>query len=121
DVTARFTGATRPRAGAALRARISLPTTEALTIPRSAILPDEEPGWIIFIIRDGKAVRTPIITGRRIGERVEVTPRPAAGGAGQPATPTLAAGDQVVIMGQSQLRDGAPVRQEGKEGGVEGR
>jgi membrane fusion protein (multidrug efflux system) len=101
DVTAAVAGPA-PRPGTMLQGRIHLPEVHAFTLPPAAVVPgggsgEEGDEDIVFIVRDGKAVRTPVKLGRRFGDRIEVT----AG-----CTP----GDAVVVMGQWQLTDGAPVR-----------
>jgi len=68
----------------------------ALAIPRAALLEDEgEPA--VYVVRDGKAVRTGITTGYVDGAFVEVR-----GG--------LAEGDRVVTAGKVALRDGSAVQ-----------
>ena len=69
---------------------------DALTIPRLALLDDQgEPA--VYVVRNGKAVRTPIKTGYTEGEWTEVR-----GG--------LQPGDAVVTAGKVALRDGSPVQ-----------
>jgi membrane fusion protein (multidrug efflux system) len=69
---------------------------DALTVPRLALLDDQgEPA--VYVVRNGKAVRTPIKTGYTEGEWTEVR-----GG--------LQPGDAVVTAGKVALRDGSPVQ-----------
>ncbi|WP_223878044.1 MULTISPECIES: efflux RND transporter periplasmic adaptor subunit [unclassified Luteimonas] len=68
----------------------------ALAIPRTALLEDEgDPA--VFVVRDGKAVRTTIETGYVEGAFVEVRKG-------------LDAGDRVVTAGKVTLRDGSAVQ-----------
>lgn len=68
---------------------------DALTLPRSALLEGEgEPA--VFVVRDGKAQRTPVQLGYVNGTYAEVR-----GG--------VAEGDQVVTVGKVTLRDGVSV------------
>lgn len=68
----------------------------ALAIPRSALLEDEgDPA--VYVVRDGKAVRTAITTGYVDGGFIEVRDG-------------LAEGDRVVTAGKVALRDGAQVQ-----------
>ncbi len=70
--------------------------TEASLLPKRAVVYDEgEP--LAFVVTDNIAKRTPLELGFADRDQVEVT-----GG--------LKPGDQVVIVGQSLLRDGAEVR-----------
>jgi membrane fusion protein, multidrug efflux system len=69
---------------------------QALLLPKRAIVYDEgEP--LAFVISGETAVRTPLTLGFTDRDRVEVLSG-------------VSAGDQVVIVGQSLLRDGAEVR-----------
>lgn len=69
--------------------------TDALTIPRVALLEDEgEPA--VYVVRDGKAVRVPLKLGYIDGELAEVRSG-------------LKDGDQVVTAGKVAIRDGAKV------------
>ena len=66
---------------------------EALTVPREALI-EGEGVPAVFVVRDGRAVRTPIEIGHVSGSVAEVR-----GG--------LAEGDRVVTTGKVTLRDGA--------------
>ncbi|MEO1034721.1 MAG: efflux RND transporter periplasmic adaptor subunit [Pseudomonadota bacterium] len=68
---------------------------DALLIPRNAIV-ETELGDTVFVVRDGKAERHAIRTGFAWGQDVEVVDG-------------VAAGDRVVTLGLSGLRDGADV------------
>ncbi|NZA28032.1 efflux RND transporter periplasmic adaptor subunit [Luteimonas sp. SJ-92] len=69
---------------------------DALAVPRMALLDDEgEPA--VYVVRDGKAVRTTVATGYADGAFVEVREG-------------LEQGDQVVTAGKVALRDGSDVQ-----------
>jgi membrane fusion protein, multidrug efflux system len=68
----------------------------ALMLPEEALVPEGNKKFV-FVVRDGKAMRTEIETGRRRPGEVEVT----AG---------LAEGDVIVTEGTQKVRDGAPVK-----------
>ncbi|GGK06686.1 efflux RND transporter periplasmic adaptor subunit [Luteimonas terricola] len=73
----------------------------ALAIPRGALLEDDgEPA--VFVVRDGKAVRTTIATGYVDGGFIEVRDG-------------LVEGDRVVTAGKIALRDGSTVQVIGDE------
>jgi membrane fusion protein (multidrug efflux system) len=81
--------------------------TSAFVVPRSAVLPDGGK-FVLFTVRDGKAVRHEVKVGITSGNAVEVT------GA------DLAAGDAVVTLGNYELDDGMAVQAPGKAGGEAG-
>jgi len=68
--------------------------------PASALLAGEG-SPAVFVVRDGRAEKTPVTTGRRFGDLVEVL----AG---------VQAGDPVVVGPPAKLRDGSRVRTEGE-------
>jgi len=68
----------------------------ALMLPEEALVPEGNKKFV-FVVRDGKAVRTEIETGRRRPGEVEIV----AG---------LDEGDVVVTEGTQKIRDGAPVK-----------
>jgi membrane fusion protein, multidrug efflux system len=68
----------------------------ALMLPEEALVPEGDKKFV-FTVRDGKAVRTEVQTGRRRPGEVEVV-----GG--------LEEGDVVVTEGTQKIRDGAPVK-----------
>lgn len=69
---------------------------DALAIPRNALL-DDESQPAVFTVRDGKAVRVPLVLGYVEGQWVEVR-----GG--------LKLGEPVVTAGKVALREGTPVQ-----------
>ena len=68
----------------------------AVVVPSEAILSGES-GEYVFTVEDGKAVYKPILTGLIGNGMTEVTSG-------------LSAGDKLVVVGQSYLKDGDPVR-----------
>jgi RND family efflux transporter MFP subunit len=95
NVNIDFEGEARPKVGTMLRARFAVPGRHVLTISRAALLADDPEA--VLVVRDEKAVRVPVKFGLRTGERVEVKEG-------------LSAGDQVIVLGQWQVKDGAHVR-----------
>lgn len=67
----------------------------ALMIPEQALMQEGDVRFV-YVVRDGKAVRTPVTTGMRQPGRIAVLDG-------------LKEGDQVVAAGQMKLFDGAPV------------
>jgi membrane fusion protein, multidrug efflux system len=82
--------------GMFMTVRLSGGNSRALLIPEQALVPEREKQFV-FAVRDGKAVKTEIVTGRRRPGEVEVV-----GG--------LQVGDVVVSEGTQKVRDGAPVK-----------
>lgn len=107
DVTVTLDGAARPAVGSMLRGELALPESKAVLVPRAGLVTGGD-DLAVFVVRDGKAARVVVTLGRRVGERVEVTKG-------------VAAGDRVVVVGQGQLEDGAPVREEHAGGEGEGK
>jgi RND family efflux transporter MFP subunit len=71
------------------------------TVVPPAALTERGGRTVVFVVRDGRAVETPVETGARIGELVEI----AKG---------LAPGERVVLKPAAKLRDGAAVAQAAK-------
>ena len=71
-------------------------STDTIVIPTEAILTTSE-GQNVFVVEDGKARYVPVITGLTGNGVTEITEG-------------LSAGDQLVVVGQSYLTDGDPVR-----------
>ncbi len=67
----------------------------ALLIPEQALVPEGNATYV-FAVRDGKAVRTQVHTGRRRPGEVEIVEG-------------LGDGDVVIVEGTQKVRDGAPV------------
>ncbi|MDP2479795.1 MAG: efflux RND transporter periplasmic adaptor subunit [Candidatus Palauibacterales bacterium] len=76
----------------------------AIVIPEAAIVPSDQQ-MLVYLVRDGKARRTPVQAGARTEGRVEILSG-------------VAPGDTVVTAGQQRLEDGAPVRIEGRGVGL---
>jgi HlyD family secretion protein len=85
------------RAGMYARGEFQLGSGSALTLPQSAVLLRDGFSYVHRIEPDGKVTQVKVSTGRRSGERVEVT-----GG--------LEAGARVVASGGAFLADGDSVR-----------
>lgn len=68
---------------------------EQLLVPRAALVSGSRQP-VLFVVRNGKAQLCRFVAGRSLRDRIEVL-----GG--------LKAGDQVVVNGQDELRDGSPV------------
>ena len=83
--------------GEHVRGAITVEESEGLIVPRSAVLPDGDK-HVLFILRDGKAVRHEVEIGIVAADRVEVR------GAG------LRAGDPAVTIGNYELSDGMAVQ-----------
>jgi len=76
--------------------RLSSGANRALVIPEQALVPERDKQFV-FALRDGKAVKTEIVVGRRRPGEVEVLKG-------------LQVGDVVVTEGTQKVRDGAVVR-----------
>lgn len=66
------------------------------TVPKDALLRGRG-GWMVFAVRDDKAVPTPVVLGQAVGDRIE-------------AKSGVKRGDVVVIRGNERLRPGQKVR-----------
>jgi membrane fusion protein (multidrug efflux system) len=69
---------------------------KALVIPEQALVPERDKQFV-FAVRDGKAIKTEIVVGRRRPGDVEVLKG-------------LKLGEQVVIEGTQKVRDAGAVR-----------
>lgn len=69
---------------------------DALSIPAEALLDDDQAGAAVFVVDEGLAKRREVVTGILFDGRIQVLSG-------------LAAGDQVIVVGQAGVRDGAPV------------
>ncbi len=85
----------RLKPGMFMTVKLTRSESDALMIPEQALIPEGERKFV-FAVRDGKAVRSEVRTGRRRPGEVEIT----AG---------LAEGDVVVIEGTQKVRDGTAV------------
>lgn len=69
---------------------------DALLIPAQAILDDDAETTAVFVVAEGHAQRRDVVTGVLSDGRIQVVSG-------------LAPGEQVIVVGQSGVRDGAPV------------
>lgn len=76
----------------------------AIVIPEAAIVPSDQL-MLVFLVRDGRARRTPVQVGARTEGRVEILSG-------------VSAGDTVVTAGQQRLEDGTPVTVQGQGVGL---
>jgi membrane fusion protein (multidrug efflux system) len=79
-------------------ATIARTLPDVLVVPRDAALPNEEGGYELFTVKDGKAVKHSVRLGIENDHEVQVI------------SDDLALGDQVVIVGNYELEDGMAVR-----------
>lgn len=80
-----------------MQGNIILRTVDGLSVPRSAVLRDQQ-GEYVFIVRNGHARRVTVTTGLRQKGQVEILSG-------------LKAGEQVVSLGNYELRDGMAVHE----------
>jgi membrane fusion protein, multidrug efflux system len=85
--------------GAYLKGSFTAASTAGLVVPYSAVMPWES-GFVLFTVKDGRAVRHAVTVTTDNGEEAAVA------GAG------LAAGDLAVVTGNYELEDGMAVRVE---------
>ncbi len=85
------------RAGMFARGEFELGATEAMTLPQGAVLLREGFSYVMRVGPDSRVVQTKVASGRRAGDRIEIT-----GG--------LDAKDRVVAAGAAFLGDGDLVR-----------
>ncbi len=85
--------------GGSLSAAIQIAARTGLTVPRSAVLEDQQ-GAYVFRVENGKAARVAVTTGWKSDQCIEITSG-------------LKAGESVVSVGNYELSDGIAVR-EGK-------
>jgi membrane fusion protein (multidrug efflux system) len=86
----------RLKPGMFMTVRLMRTEAPALLIPEQALVPEGERKFV-FLVRDGKAVKTEVVTGRRRPGEVEVTKG-------------IADGDVVISEGIQKVRDGSPVQ-----------
>lgn len=98
DLTAEIPGE-KPPPGLQLRGEIALATIEGVLVPREAVVADGD-DEVVFVVHDGVVKRVVVEIGNRMRDRFEVVKG-------------LVGAEQVVVLGQSQLDDGAHVRLEG--------
>jgi len=84
-------------------ATLSLPIRtkkSALAVPKKAVILERE-RELVFVFKEGRAIRTPVTLGLSEDDRVEITSG-------------LSPGDLVITVGQESLRDGDAVRLAGR-------
>lgn len=86
----------RLKPGMFMTVKLTVSETPALMLPEEALIP-EGARKFVFVVRDGKAVRTDVEIGRRRPGEVEIVSG-------------LNEGDVVVTEGTQKIRDGVPVR-----------
>jgi len=80
------------------RIKVMLETiSDALVVPSGSILTTPSGEKIVMVVRDGKAARVKVSTGIIQGDRTQIISG-------------IMAGDQVIVLGQEGLKDGAPVK-----------
>ncbi|NOZ38327.1 MAG: efflux RND transporter periplasmic adaptor subunit, partial [Gammaproteobacteria bacterium] len=83
--------------GSRIIGRIHLPPHSALVVPRSAVLNDKQ-GAFVYTIRQGKAQRINLQTDLQQADAIEIIS-------------SLKAGDNVISMGNYELRNGMAIRE----------
>jgi len=79
----------------------------AIVVPLAALITTPEEGKVVFVVKDGKALRRKVKTGIEAADRIQIL---------EGVNP----GDKVIISGYKDLKDGMdvrvsePVKQEGK-------
>lgn len=94
DITSK---GTKVYPGSYVKGTISLKGANTLSVPRYAISFDERGGKYVFVVKDGRAYKTTIVTGGKRGDLLEVLSG-------------LAENDQVVTTGTDKLSNGAAVK-----------
>jgi membrane fusion protein (multidrug efflux system) len=80
---------------------------DAVVVPLAALITTPEEGKVVFVVKDGKALRRKVKTGIEAADRIQIL---------EGVNP----GDKVIISGYKDLKDGMdvrvsePVKQEGK-------
>jgi len=70
---------------------------EAVTVPRLAVLETNGDRGVVYVVVRGKAVKRNVLLGTAYGDRIEVLSG-------------VREGDEIVVGGQTRLKDGSPVR-----------
>lgn len=78
-----------------LQMPVSAPRT-VVSVPKDALLQGRG-GWIVYVVKDNKAMPRPVQLGQAVQDRIEVTKG-------------VTAGEQVVVRGNERLRPGQAVR-----------
>jgi RND family efflux transporter MFP subunit len=96
DVYVSLPNETKLLLDAYLRAEFKAQAHEALVVPRGAVLPEGD-GFVLFTVKDKHAVRHLVQSGIQTAQEIEIM------------APDLKAGDQVVVRGNYELKDGMAV------------
>lgn len=88
-------GALRP--GMFARGKIVVEQRRGIVIPKDALVTTEDGAFAVFVVQGEKAARRKVLVGIQTPTATEIRDG-------------LASGDQVIVAGQSGLRDGAAVR-----------
>jgi membrane fusion protein (multidrug efflux system) len=88
--------------GAYVHGEIETRKEDALVVPKSAVLPEDE-NFYLFTVANKKAVKHTVKVGFQTPNEVEIL------------APDLKAGDEVVTVGNYELTDGAAVEEEGQK------
>ena len=99
DAVVPLNGAALP-IGSAVRGDVVTGARAGLVAPRAAVVSDET-GTHVFTIKDDKAVRVFVTTGRDLGDAIEVSG-------------PIAAGSAIAVEGAYELQDGMAVKVRGK-------
>jgi membrane fusion protein (multidrug efflux system) len=99
DVFVTLPGSEKFLLGEYILGKITAASSYGLVVPRSAILP-EKGKYILFTVREGRAVKHIVQPGLKSANETEVS------------AADLRPGEQVVIMGNYELKDGMAVRVE---------
>ena len=70
---------------------------DALSVPTEAVITTLSGDHVVVIVKEGKAVRVKVSTGIVQGDRTQILSG-------------IQAGDQVIVLGQKTVKDGAPVK-----------
>lgn len=81
-----------------VRASVEVGSATGLVVPRTAVLPDDN-GYSLFTVQDNHAVKHAVSIGLESDSQVQVLEEKS----------TLKVGDLVVVQGNYELEDGAPV------------
>ncbi len=84
--------------GSRILGHIRLMPHQALVVPRSAVLNDNQSSAFVYTIRQGKARKIKVQTGMEQGDEIEIIG-------------PLKAGDSIIILGNYELSDGMAIRE----------
>lgn len=97
-VEAKFIDKVNLAPGMFARIKVSVESIpDAFTVPTEAIVTTLSGDQVVLIVKEGRAVRVKVSTGIVQGDRTQIVSG-------------LQAGDQVIVLGQKTVKDGAPVK-----------